>query len=112
MNERINELKIMKTNIIAKYTNMKQYMKYLCAVLLVIGSYASAWGENATYYVWDSSRKDWVAYIVQDENATVVEGPEAPNGKVLVGWHIWKPDVYINGKTGGEEIFKREGKHN
>lgn len=35
----------MKTNIIAKYTNMKQYMKYLCAVLLVIGSYASAWGQ-------------------------------------------------------------------
>ena len=32
-------------NIIAKYTNMKQYMKYLCAVLLVIGSYASAWGQ-------------------------------------------------------------------
>ena len=109
MNERINELKIMKTNIIAKYTNMKQYMKYLCAVLLVIGSYASAWGENATYYVWDSSHKDWVAYIVQDENATVVEGPEAPNGKVFVGWHIWNPDVYPNWKTGGSGYIQSDG---
>ena len=110
MNERINELKIMKTNIIAKYTNMKQYMKYLCAVLLVIGSYASAWGENATYYVWDSSRKDWVAYIVQDENATVVEGPTAPNEKTFVGWHIWDPDVYPNWKTGSSGYILSEGR--
>ena len=109
MNERINELKIMKTNIIAKYTNMKQYMKYLCAVLLVIGSYASAWGENATYYVWDSSRKDWVAYIVQDENATVVEGPTAPNGKTFVGWHIWNPEVYPNWKTGSSGYIQSDG---
>lgn len=109
MNERINELKIMKTNIIAKYTNMKQYMKYLCAVLLVIGSYASAWGENATYYVWDSSRKDWVAYIVQDENATVVAGPDALNGKTFIGWHIWDPGDYPYWKTGGSGYILSEG---
>lgn len=109
MNERINELKIMKTNIIAKYTNMKQYMKYLCAVLLVIGSYASAWGENATYYVWDSSRKDWVAYIVQDENATVVAGPDALNGKTFIGWHIWDPGDYPYWKTGGSGYIQSEG---
>lgn len=109
MNERINELKIMKTNIIAKYTNMKQYMKYLCAVLLVIGSYASAWGENATYYVWDSIRNDWVAYIVQDENATVVKGPTVPNGKTFVGWHIWNPDVYPNWKTSSSGYILSEG---
>ena len=88
---------------------MKQYMKYLCAVLLVIGSYASAWGENATYYVWDSSRKDWVAYIVQDENATVVEGPTAPNGKTFVGWHIWNPEVYPNWKTGSSGYIQSDG---
>lgn len=96
-------------NIIAKYTNMKQYMKYLCAVLLVIGSYASAWGANATYYVWDSSRNDWVAYIVQDENATVVEGPMVSNGKKFVGWHIWNPDVYPYWKTGSSGYILSEG---
>lgn len=53
MNERIKELKIMKTNIIANITNMKNvvnrtfmvkktYFKYLCAVLLVIGTCAPA----------------------------------------------------------------------
>lgn len=108
MKKNIDRTLVVK-NIIAKYTNMKQYMKYLCAVLLVIGSYASAWGENATYYVWDSSRKDWVAYIVQDENATVVEGPTAPNGKTFVGWHIWNPDVYPNWKTGSSGYILSEG---
>ncbi len=38
----------MKTNIIAKYTNMKQYMKYLCAVLLAIGTSAHAWAVTET----------------------------------------------------------------
>ena len=42
------ELEIMKTNIIAKYTNMKQYMKYLCAVLLAIGISAHAWAVTET----------------------------------------------------------------
>lgn len=37
------DLKIMKTNIIANITNMKSYLKYLCAVLLVIGTSAHAW---------------------------------------------------------------------
>lgn len=35
-------------NIIAKYTNMKQYMKYLCAVLLIIGTSAHAWATTET----------------------------------------------------------------
>ena len=35
----------MKTNIIANITNMKTYIKYLCAVLLVIGTCAHAWGQ-------------------------------------------------------------------
>lgn len=35
-------------NIIAKYTNMTQYMKYLCAVLLIIGTSAHAWAVTET----------------------------------------------------------------
>lgn len=35
----------MKTNIIANITNMKTYIKYLCAVLLLIGTSAHAWGQ-------------------------------------------------------------------
>ncbi len=108
MKKNIDRTLVVK-NIIAKYTNMKQYMKYLCAVLLVIGSYASAWGADATYYVWDSSRNDWVAYVVQDENATVVEGPTAPNGKTFIGWHIWNPDVYPNWITTGSGYIETDG---
>lgn len=39
------ELKIMKTNILAINTNMKNVLKYFCAVLLVIGTSAHAWGQ-------------------------------------------------------------------
>lgn len=38
------DLEIMKTNIITNHTNMKQYIKYICAVLLLIGSSVNAWG--------------------------------------------------------------------
>jgi hypothetical protein len=38
------ELKVMKTNILVNNTNMKQYIKYLCAVVLMLGMSISAWG--------------------------------------------------------------------
>ncbi len=42
------DLKIMKTNIITNITNMKTYLKYLCAVLLLIGTSAHAWAVTET----------------------------------------------------------------
>ena len=42
------DLKIMKTNIITNNTNMKTYMKYLCAVLIIIGTSAHAWATTET----------------------------------------------------------------
>ena len=42
------DLKIMKTNIITNITNMKTYLKYLCAVLLLIGTSAHAWATTET----------------------------------------------------------------
>lgn len=73
---------------------MRNYLKYLCAILLLIGTSARALAADATYYVWDSSTSQWAPYVVQDENLTVVEGPDAPNGKTFIGWHIWNPDEY------------------
>ena len=103
----------MKTNIIANNsvinTIMRNVVKYLCAVLLFIGMSTSAWADNATYYVWDSSTNQWAEYVVQDENATVVAGPDALNGKTFIGWHIWNPDVYPNWKTGGSGYIQSDG---
>lgn len=103
----------MKTNIIANNsiinTIMRNVFNYICAVLLLMGTSASAWAADATYYVWDSSTNQWAEYVVQDENATVVAGPEAPNGKVFIGWHIWNPDVYPNWKTGSSGYILSEG---
>lgn len=78
----------MKTNIIANNTNMKTYVKYLCAVLLLIGTSVSAWADNCTYKVWDGTRKKWEPYVVQDQNWVVPPAPEK-SGYTFVGWHIY-----------------------
>lgn len=44
------ELKVMKTNILVNNTNMKQYIKYLCAVVLMLGMSISAWGEASVTF--------------------------------------------------------------
>ena len=41
-------LAVKKTNILSINTIMKKYMKYLCAVLLLIGTSASAWATDVT----------------------------------------------------------------
>ena len=51
MNERMKELKIMKTNI---FKNMKQFAKYICAVVLMLGMNVSAWG--AIYIEYDGNK--------------------------------------------------------
>ena len=49
------DLEIMKTNIITNQTNMKQYIKYICAVLLLIGTSAHAWGTGI-YLEYNSTK--------------------------------------------------------
>ena len=44
----------MKTNILVNNTNMKQYIKYLCAVVLMLGMSISAWG--AIYIEYDGNK--------------------------------------------------------
>ncbi|MBO5619622.1 MAG: InlB B-repeat-containing protein [Paludibacteraceae bacterium] len=83
----------MKTNILSINTIMKNHMKYICAVLLTIGASAYAWGADATYYVWDHSKSAWAEYAVQDENISVIQGPEV-SGYTFFGWHIWEPSTY------------------
>lgn len=85
----------MKTNIIANNTVintvMKAYMKYICAVLLLIGTSVSAWGltgVNCTYNVWDAPRNKWQPFVVQDQALVVPPAPEMPN-YIFVGWHIY-----------------------
>lgn len=74
-------------------TVMKDYMKFICATVLLFATSLSVWGTDATYYVWDRTAGKWAEYVVQDENATVVAGPEI-SGYNFVGWHIWNPTDY------------------
>jgi len=82
----------MKTNILAINTNMKTYIKYLCAVLVLIVTSANVWAADCTYKVWDATRSKWQPYVVQDQNLVVPPAPEK-DGYTFVGWHIYDPDV-------------------
>ena len=76
----------MKTNIIANNTIMKTYMKYICAVLLVIGTSAHAWGTasisgsiaSKTINVDDDHAEGYFTFTVSSSN---VEAD--PSGKFL-----------------------------
>ena len=65
----------------------KNYMKYLCAVFMIIGTCASAWAADCTYNVWDATRSKWQPFVVQDQNLVVPPAPEV-SGYTFVGWHI------------------------
>ena len=82
------DLEIMKTNIITNNTIMRNVFKYLCSVLLLIGTSASVWAGNCTYKVWDATRNKWQPYVVQDQNWIVPPAPEK-DGYTFVGWHIY-----------------------
>ncbi len=80
-------------------------LKFAAVFLLLFVLTIQLWADNATYYVWDNSRSDWVPYLVQDENLSVIEGPTIP-GYTFIGWHIWNPTVYpywLN-TTGGNAL--------
>ena len=76
----------MKTNIIANNTIMKTYLKYLCAVLMIIGTSAHAWGAasisgsitSKTINVDDDHAEGYFTFTVSSSN---VEAD--PSGKFL-----------------------------
>ena len=59
MNERMKELKIMKTNIFN--TSMIQYTKYIWAIVLMLGMSISAWGTTLHYGAGGSSTMTYTA---------------------------------------------------
>ncbi len=71
----------MKTNIITNITNMKTYIKYLCAVLLVIGTSARAWGSAVTFHY--TTDKGATALSLTKNGVTISSGGadlQASNG--------------------------------
>lgn len=99
---------IMKTNMINTNSVMKSYIKYICAVLLTIGTSAHAWGTACTYYVWDSNTDQWAAYLTQDDGETVVAGPEV-TGYTFYGWHVWDKKQYPDWKTSSSGYIQTSG---
>ena len=101
----------MKTNIIANNsiinTIMKNVVKYLCAVVLLIGTSARAWATDCTYKVYDSSTSSWATYTVQDQDLDVIPGPDrTAAGYTFIGWHTNDPDVYPGWPTSSTGYLK------
>ena len=76
-------------------TVMKDYIKFICATVLLFATSLSVLATDCTYYVWDATASSWKAYTVQDQNAVVPEGPFMYEDCycTFVGWHIYNPDV-------------------
>ena len=102
------DLKIMKTNmdrtlvvknIIANNTVinmiMKAYLKYICAVVLLIGTSASAWGTSCTLKIWDKSAGAYRDWMVIDESYTFTNLCDYPNeGSNYYCVKAWAPSEY------------------
>lgn len=94
------DLEIMKTNIITNHTNMKQYIKYICAVLLLIGTSVHAWGAasisgsiaSKTINVDDDHAEGYFTFTVTSSN---VEAD--PQGKYL--------NVYLTSYTDDDSYW-------
>ena len=90
----------MKTNIIANNTIMKTYLKYLCAVLMIIGTSVHAWGAasisgsitSKTINVDDDHAEGYFTFTVTSSN---VEAD--PSGKFL--------NVYLDPYTDNETFW-------
>ena len=90
----------MKTNIIANNTIMKTYLKYLCAVLMIIGTSVHAWGAasisgsitSKTINVDDDHAEGYFTFTVSSAN---VEAD--PSGKFL--------NVYLDPYTDNETFW-------
>lgn len=88
------ESEIMKTNNTVINSIMKNIVKYLCAVVLLIGTSAHAWATSCTLKIWDKSAgayRDWMV---------ITNGYEfqSPNDYPLLGGSIalmaWTPSEY------------------
>lgn len=93
------DLKIMKTNIIANNTVinsiMRTYLKYICAILLVIGTSAHAWATSCTLKIWDKSAGAYRDWMVIDESYTFTNLCDYPNdGSNYYCVKAWAPSEY------------------
>jgi len=87
------DLKIMKTNIIANNTIMNNVVKYLCAVLILLGTSASAWGATCDLYYWDKSSSSYVKWKTIDESFEFPPYDQAPYfGTTFIT--AWTPTTY------------------
>lgn len=89
-------MKIMKTtNNTVINSIMRTYLKYICAVLLVIGTSAHAWATSCTLKIWDKSSGAYRDWLVIDESYTFTDLCDYPNeGSNYYCVKAWAPSEY------------------
>lgn len=104
MNERMKELKIMKTNIL---TNMIQYTKHICAIVLMLGMSISAWGTSCDLKIWDKSTSAYITWKTIDESYTFGSEtyPYYDDGDAYHTVICWTPSTYSGGYPSGDTYY-------
>lgn len=71
------------------HTIMKKYIKYICAILLVIGTSAHAWATSCTLKIWDKSAgayRDWMVITNGYEFQSAYDYPLLDGSIALIAW--------------------------
>ena len=101
------ELEIMKTNIIAKKSIMKNVYKYLCAVLLLIGTSVHAWAAVTETLNFSGSDCSWG---FSQGSASYVSGTFKAYGFAIYGYNV-KYNYYSGDYFGVQVQYHSSGAH-
>ena len=97
----------MKSNILSINTIMKTYMKYLCAVLMLLGTSAHAWGTTCDLKIWDKASSSYITWKTIDESYTFGSEsyPYYDDGGVYHTVICWTPSTYSGGYPSGDTYY-------
>ena len=94
---------IMKTNMINTNSVMKNYIKYLCAVLLLIGTCTYAWGSAVTFHY--TTDKGETALSLTKSTVTIAVG--AGDMKAGNGYYLVNASSTMNVSTSSSNNIKK-----
>lgn len=96
----------MKTNIL---TNMKQYTKVFCAVLMLTGMSVNAWGETITLKVWNHSTGAYYDYGTFEKGSKPGEEPMLYDGVYsyysVIAWAPGEQTDIVHPNNSGADYY-------
>ena len=86
---------------------MKQFTKYICAFLMLVGINASAWGTSCDLKIWDKSTSAYITWKTIDESYTFNSEtyPYYDDGGAYHTVICWTPSTYSGGYPSGDTYY-------